>query len=124
LMLNAEKEKKREMYEILEQRPQSAGDNRSSPLVSSVVSHLPPSFRVCFHIFPTRFECVFTSSPLVSSVFSLVPSLISNDEFFKRQMAWSKYKDLKLSRLQKEKCPKTQIKLTRTSEKLANAKGF
>jgi hypothetical protein len=31
----------------------------SSPLVSSVVSHLPPSFRVCFYIFSTRFECIF-----------------------------------------------------------------
>ncbi len=27
------------------------------------------SFRVYFHIFSTRFECIFTSSPLVSSVF-------------------------------------------------------
>ena len=72
---------------------------QSSPLVSSVVfslllisltlghyqkrrgrecctcSHLPQwyhlhSFRVYFNIFSTRFECIFTSSPLVSSVFS------------------------------------------------------
>ncbi len=28
------------------------------------------SFRVYFHILPTLFECIFTSSPLVSSVFS------------------------------------------------------
>ncbi len=27
------------------------------------------SFRVYFHLFSTRFECIFTSSPLVSSVF-------------------------------------------------------
>ncbi len=37
-------------------------------LVSSVFSHLPHSFRVCSHIFPTRFEWNFASSPLVSSV--------------------------------------------------------
>ena len=40
----------------------------SSPLVSSVFSHLLHSFRVYFSIFSTRFECGFTSSPLVSSV--------------------------------------------------------
>jgi hypothetical protein len=33
----------------------------SSPLVSSVVSHLLHSFRVWLHIFSTRFECSFTS---------------------------------------------------------------
>jgi hypothetical protein len=36
--------------------------------VSSFFSHLFHSFRVCFHIFSTRFEFVFTSCPLVSSV--------------------------------------------------------
>jgi hypothetical protein len=34
---------------------------------------LPHSFRVWFHIFPTRFECIFTSSPLISSVVSHLP---------------------------------------------------
>jgi hypothetical protein len=33
----------------------------SSPLVSSVLSHLLHSFRVCFPIFFTRFECSFRS---------------------------------------------------------------
>jgi hypothetical protein len=31
------------------------------------------SFRVYFSIFPTRFECIFPSSPLVSSVFFHLP---------------------------------------------------
>ncbi len=39
-------------------------------LVSSVVLDILHSFRVYFYIFSTRFECSFTSSPLVSSVFS------------------------------------------------------
>ncbi len=34
---------------------------KSSPLVSSVVLHLPHSFRVSFYIFPTRFECSFST---------------------------------------------------------------
>ena len=38
-------------------------------LVSSVVLHLPQSLRVYFYIFPTRFECSYTSFSLVSSVF-------------------------------------------------------
>ena len=42
----------------------------SSPLVSSVFSHLLHSFRVYLHIFSTSFECGFTCSPLVSSVVS------------------------------------------------------
>ncbi len=33
----------------------------SSPLVSSVILHLLHSFRVYFHIFSTRFECIFRS---------------------------------------------------------------
>ncbi len=41
----------------------------SSPLVSSLFSHLLHSLRVYFYIFSTRFEFIFTSSPLVSSVF-------------------------------------------------------
>ena len=43
----------------------------SSPLVSSVVSHLLCLLRA-FSIFSTRFECSFKSSSLVSSVASLV----------------------------------------------------
>jgi hypothetical protein len=39
-----------------------------STLVSSLFPHLPHSFRVYFYIFSTFFECISTSSPLVSSV--------------------------------------------------------
>ncbi len=37
----------------------------NSPLVLSVFSHHLHSLRVYFHIFSTRFECTFKSSPLV-----------------------------------------------------------
>ena len=42
---------------------------KSSPLVTSVFLHLLHSFRVYFYIFSTRFECIFTSSPLVRVYF-------------------------------------------------------
>ncbi len=40
-------------------------DSVSSPLFSSVVSHLFNSFRVKFHFFSTRFECVFQVAPSI-----------------------------------------------------------
>ena len=47
---------------------------QSSPLGTSVFSHLFHSERVFFHIFPTRNECSFTCSPLETSVvFSSFP---------------------------------------------------
>ena len=42
---------------------------KTSITVGVIFLHLLHSFRVCFDIFSTRFECVFISSPLVSSVF-------------------------------------------------------
>jgi hypothetical protein len=39
--------------------------DQSSPLVSSVFSHLLHSFRVYFHIFSTRFECGFSGIILI-----------------------------------------------------------
>ncbi len=36
--------------------------------MSELSCNLPHSFRVYFYIFSTRFECIFTSSSLVSSV--------------------------------------------------------
>jgi hypothetical protein len=43
-------------------------ENYSDVDDNDVSAHPPHSFRVCFFIFSTHFECVFSSSPLVSSV--------------------------------------------------------
>jgi hypothetical protein len=48
----------------------------SSQLVWSVFLDFFHSFRVYFYIFSTRFECIFTSSPLVSSV--VLPDAVVN----------------------------------------------
>ncbi len=88
--------------------------DKSSPLVSSVVSHLPHSFRVRIFnlpfryqmsrthlrskrwilrvhqvIFHTRFECSFTPSPPVSSVFFQKLSQYPNFQWtFTMEMTW------------------------------------
>ncbi len=55
----------------------------SFPLVSSVVSQLSHSFRVYFHIFPTRFECDFkvqTSMSATNAAFTTGEARFSKGE--------------------------------------------